>query len=138
MKLPAVTATTATMAAAITIAAALSAIAAAGRLGPSFVHVYGAAVQFGSVQVRYRVLGSFRVAHFDECESAWLTRFAVGHEIDSFYVAVRSERILEVSLGCLITEISDKNVGHSESFSGVNYLCLTALNQRLKKQEEGR
>jgi hypothetical protein len=70
--------------------------AAVGRLGTSFVHVHGAAVKLRTVEVRDGVLGRFGIAHFYEREAARLTRFAVGHDVHALYVAISSERILEI------------------------------------------
>jgi len=70
-------------------------------------------VELCSVQLRNGHLRFVRVRHFDKSESTRLAGFPVGHDAYTLYAAVSGERIVKLILGGLITEISDKNVGHS-------------------------
>src|SRR5437588_11886031 len=86
---------------------------AACWLGPGFVHVQGPPVEVGSIELRNSGLGIARFRHFDEREATRLTCVTIRNDIDAFYAAIRRESRLEIFLAGLITEISDKNVGHS-------------------------
>jgi hypothetical protein len=58
-------------------------------------------------------LRSLRVGHFDKREATGLARVAIRYNVYSLYATVSGESGMQVILRCLITEISDKYVGHS-------------------------
>jgi hypothetical protein len=113
--LPTRTARTATAAAiaASTLTTAIAAVPAASGLGSRLIDVHGSTAQFGAVQLRNGVLRSLRVSHFNEGKTAGLAGSSVSDDIDAFHSAIRFKGGLQVFLSRLVTEISDKNVGHS-------------------------
>ena len=78
----------------------------------SFVHVEGAAIQFGSIQLRNSLLRVLRIGHFDEGEAAWLTRIPVREDIDLFDIAELGKSREQFLLRGLEAEIADKNLAH--------------------------
>jgi hypothetical protein len=54
-----------------------------------------------------------RIGHFDECETAGLAGVTVRNDIYALHTAVLRECGMQVILRSLITEVSDKYVGHS-------------------------
>jgi hypothetical protein len=83
-----------------------------GWLGTRFVYVQRPAMEIGAIQLGDGGLGCRRVGHFDEGETARLARVPVGDEIHALHAAVSSESRMQIVLGGLITEISDKYVCH--------------------------
>src|SRR5947209_4877522 len=100
--------------------------AAAGGLGPRFVHVHGAAVQLGAVQLRDRRLGIASFRHFDKCESARLTAVAIRHDVHALHVPVLGKYTMQLVLSSPIAEVPYKDVGHRLSFEIESCLCRTA------------
>jgi hypothetical protein len=84
----------------------------AGRFRARFVHVEGAAIQFGSVQLSDGRLRFLRVGHFYEGEAAGLAGVPVRDDIHSFNVAELGKSREQVLLRGLEAEIADKNVAH--------------------------
>jgi hypothetical protein len=58
-------------------------------------------------------LGSLSFRHFHEGEAARLAGVAICNDAHSLHTAVSGESSLKIVLCCLITEVSDKYVGHS-------------------------
>jgi hypothetical protein len=83
-----------------------------GRFRARFVHVEGAAIQFGSIQLSDGRLRVLRVGHFYEGKAAGLTGVPVRDDIDSFNVAELGKSREQVLLRGLEAEITDKNVAH--------------------------
>jgi hypothetical protein len=106
----AATATTA----ATTAAAAEATTTAAGRLGPSFVHVDGAPVEFGAIQLGNGRFGIALFGHFDEGEAARLPGVTIRNDVDALDVPVLGECGMQVLLRGLVAEVPDKNVGHQK------------------------
>jgi hypothetical protein len=121
-------------AAGITASGAISAAApAAGGLGTRFVHIQRAPVQFGAIQMRDSRLGIFGFRHFDKCEAAGLARFTIRYDVDAFHAAIYGKGAMQLLLRGLITEISDKYVGHS-----IEVLCWLIIFVRLRLKPTGR
>ena len=78
----------------------------------SFVHVEGAAIQFGSIQLRNGLLRVLRIGHFDESEAAGLTGVPVRDDIDLFDIAELGKSREQFFLRGLEAEIADKNLAH--------------------------
>jgi hypothetical protein len=89
------------------------AVTATGWLRPCFVYVQRSTVEFGTIQLSNGRLGCVRFRHFDEREAARLARLAICDDTHSLHTSVSGESSLKIILGSLITEISDKYVGHS-------------------------
>jgi hypothetical protein len=70
-------------------------------------------VKLRAVQLSNRGLRRVGIGHFYEREAAGLTRIAIGDDTHPLYAAVSGKSRVQVVLGSLITEISDKYVGHS-------------------------
>jgi hypothetical protein len=70
-------------------------------------------VEFGTIQLSNRRLRGVSFRHFHEGEATRLAGVAIGDDAHSLDTAVSGESSLKVVLCCLITEVSDKNVGHS-------------------------
>jgi len=70
---------------------------------------------FGSSGICH-VSESVRIRHFDECEAARLARVTVGNDIHALHAAVCGESRMEIVLGSLIAEISDKYACHKYEF----------------------
>lgn len=70
-------------------------------------------MKFCAIQLSNGGLGCVGVGHFDERKAARLTGIPISDDTDSLDSAISGESGLKIVLGCLITEISDKNVGHS-------------------------
>jgi len=119
----------------IGVPAAVAAAAPARCFGTRFIYVERSAVQFGAVQLRNGRLGCIRIRHFDEGEAAGLARVTIGHDTDALHTAESGESSLKVVLSSLITEISDKYVGHSIDPLFCIYLCRTALEPNFGKAE---
>jgi hypothetical protein len=105
--------------AAIATAAALAttttetATAAALGLRPSFIDVQCTAIEFRAVEMSNGCLRSLRIGHFDECETTGLARVTIRNDIYTLHTAILGECGMQVILRSLITEVSDKYVGHS-------------------------
>src|SRR5215471_9960965 len=97
--------------AAMAATTAESAGAAVG-LGASFVDVEGAAIEVLAVEGVDGVVGFRVVRHFDECESARLTRIAIPDDVDIVHAAVRLERRTKSVFGGPEAEITDKDIFH--------------------------
>ena len=82
------------------------------RLRASFVHIEGAAIQFGSIQLRNSLLRVLRIGHFDESEPAGLTGVPVRDDIDLFDIAELGKSREQLLLRGLEAEIADKNLDH--------------------------
>jgi hypothetical protein len=63
--------------------------------------------------MRDRLLSGLRIRHFYEGEATRLPRITVRYDINSLHATVGGESGMQVILRCLITEVSDKYVGHS-------------------------
>jgi hypothetical protein len=87
--------------------------AATGWLRPCFVYVQRSAVKFGAIELRDGGLGGLGFGHFDKCEAASLPCVTIRNDIHALHASVGGECGLKVVLSSLITEIPDKNVGHS-------------------------
>jgi hypothetical protein len=111
------TTTAATIAAATTAAfattTAITATAAALGLWPSFVYVKRTAIEFRAVEMGNGCLRSLRIGHFDERETTGLPGVTIRNDIYTLHTAILGECGMQVILRCLITEVSDKYVGHS-------------------------
>lgn len=95
-----------------------------GRLGARLADLHGSTVEFGSIQLRD---GRFCVPlfrHFDEGETTRLTGTAIRHDVDPLDTAILREGGLQVLLGRLVAEISDKDVGHKDPFIRVKLSLL--------------
>jgi hypothetical protein len=90
-----------------------TAVAAPARLRPRLVHVHGSPVKFGSIELRNSVLRVLLFRHFDECEASGLAAVTICDDAHALHASVSCERGVKILLAGLITEISDKNVGHS-------------------------
>lgn len=91
----------------------MSAVAAATTalgLGTRFVHVDRAAIHVAAVQAIDCRLGCRAVCHFDECETAGLTRVTVGDDVYALHAAVLGECLMQVVLGRAEAEIANKDV----------------------------
>jgi hypothetical protein len=102
-----------TAAATLTASAAIPATPAASRFRPRFVDVQCPAVEFRAVQMSNSRLRSLRIRHFHKCETAGLPGVTIRNDIYALDAAVCGEGRMQVILRSLITEISDKYVGHS-------------------------
>jgi hypothetical protein len=83
-----------------------------GRFRARFVHVEGAAIQLGSIQLSDGRLRLLRVGHFYKGKAAGLTGVSVRDDIDPFNVAELGKSGEQVLLRGLEAEISYKNVAH--------------------------
>ncbi len=70
-------------------------------------------MKVGAIELRNSILGILRLRHFNKCEAARLTRFPIGNDTDALYSPVGCECGVKIFLSSLITEITDKYVGHS-------------------------
>jgi hypothetical protein len=80
------------------------------------------AIQLGNGGLRF-----LRLCHLYKREAARLTGVPICHDIHTFNATVSGKRTMKLLLGCLIAQISDKNVGHDFIPFSANYLCQTAL-----------
>jgi hypothetical protein len=70
-------------------------------------------VEFRAIQLRNGCLSRLGVRHFNESETTSLPCITIGYDVYAFHASVGGECGLKVSLGGLVAEIADKNVGHS-------------------------
>jgi hypothetical protein len=110
---PSAAATTAVATAAFATATTETATAAALGLRPGFVHIEGTAIEFRAVEMSNSCLRSLRIGHFYECETTGLAGVTIRNDIYALHTAVLGECGMQVILRSLITEVSDKYVGHS-------------------------
>ena len=69
-------------------------------------------MQFGSVQLRNRLLRVLRIGHFDEREATRLTGVPIRNDIDLFDIAELGKGCEQVLLRGLEAEVADKNLAH--------------------------
>ena len=75
-------------------------------------------MKLGAIEMSDGSLRALGVRHFDKRETARLTRIAVGDDIHPLHAAIGGKCVLQILLSCLVTEVPDKNIGHSvRSFS---------------------
>jgi hypothetical protein len=115
-RLPALAAPTAARTTPSAARGAESAATTAGWLGPGFVHVHCAAVQFRAVELRNRRFGIPRFRHFDEGKPARLSAVAIGHDTYALHVPVLAENALQLVLGSPVAQVPYKDIGHKLSF----------------------
>jgi hypothetical protein len=111
--LPALAPPAVATAARIVPASAKSTAATARGLRSCFVDVQSAPIQFSAVQMRNRLLCGLRIGHFHESKATGLPRIAIRYYIYSLDTTIGGESGMQVILRSLITEVSDKYVGHS-------------------------
>ena len=92
---------------------AVATAAATRWFRPGFIYIQCTSVKFGTVQLGNCGLRRIGIGHFDEREAARLSCVAVGDDAHPLHTAIGRESRLQIVLGSLITEISDKYVGHS-------------------------
>jgi hypothetical protein len=82
-----------------------------------------------------RGLRSLGIRHFHKCEPSWLSCVAIGNDINALHAPVGGECSVQVVLRCLITEISDKYVGHSFSPFDLKLSLSDSSETNLNKKE---
>jgi hypothetical protein len=87
-----------------------------GWFGTRFIYIQRSPVEIGPIQLSNGGLGCVRFRHFDEREAARLARVPVGNDIHALHAAVCGESRMEIVLGSLIAEISDKYACHKYEF----------------------
>jgi hypothetical protein len=70
-------------------------------------------MEVGTIQLRNGHLSGLRFRHLHKGEATSLACVTIGYDIHAFHASIGGECGMKVVLGSLITEIPDKNVGHS-------------------------
>src|SRR5262249_49123069 len=79
-------------------------------LGTSFIHVQGAAVHLGAVELRNRGFRLALVGHLDKRETPGLSCVAIRHDVHAIHVPVLGERRMQLILGGLEAQISNEDI----------------------------
>jgi hypothetical protein len=85
------------------------------QLWTSFVHSDRTPVEHLSIQRRNRALGSRRLGHLHECDSAGFARIPILNERDGFDRSVRRKHFPQLRLRHGDIQVPDKNVSHGST-----------------------
>jgi hypothetical protein len=103
------------------------------RFGTRFIYIERSTVEIAAIQLSDRGLGCLWFCHFNEREAARLARVPVRDDTHALHAAVSGESRMKVVLRSLITEISDKYVGHS-MYPSIGELSLSDCSKPVRWQ----